>query len=195
MHAIQALIFDVDGVLLDSREANIVFYRQFLARGRLQHDVAFERFITRHFQGLLDFARPPQPVIPLYLPRGRREKVRELERTVAELEQRSGTAPLPEEIAEALGVPLEEIDAITGYDPGGDPKDPFTGLQGPQDDDPGELLATKLIGVPTADRLFYVADAIRAGVVASRGSAIWPRTIARRSSWRWSSFTTTPGPR
>jgi len=34
------------------------------------------------------------------------------ERTVAELEQRSGMAPLPEEIAEAMGIALEEVDAI-----------------------------------------------------------------------------------
>jgi phosphoglycolate phosphatase-like HAD superfamily hydrolase len=31
-HALKAVIFDVDGVLLDSRAANIVFYREFLAR-------------------------------------------------------------------------------------------------------------------------------------------------------------------
>jgi RNA polymerase sigma factor for flagellar operon FliA len=47
-----------------------------------------------------------------FLPRGRREKVRELDRAVAALEQRAGVAPAPEEIAAALGVTLEEVDEI-----------------------------------------------------------------------------------
>ncbi len=47
-----------------------------------------------------------------FLPRGRREKLRELERVVSQLEQRAGTPPTPEEIAAALGVPLEEVDEI-----------------------------------------------------------------------------------
>jgi RNA polymerase sigma factor for flagellar operon FliA len=47
-----------------------------------------------------------------FLPRGRREKLRELERTVSALEQRTGTPPSPEEIAAALGVPLDEVDEI-----------------------------------------------------------------------------------
>ena len=47
-----------------------------------------------------------------FLPRGRREKVRELDRVVAELEQRDGVVPAPEQIAEHMGVPLAEIDEI-----------------------------------------------------------------------------------
>jgi RNA polymerase sigma factor FliA len=47
-----------------------------------------------------------------FLPRGRREKVRELERAVSTLEQRDGVAPAPEEIAVALGVSAEEVDEI-----------------------------------------------------------------------------------
>jgi len=47
-----------------------------------------------------------------FLPRGRREKVRELERTVCGLEQAAGSAPGPEEIASAMGIALEEVDAI-----------------------------------------------------------------------------------
>jgi RNA polymerase sigma factor for flagellar operon FliA len=47
-----------------------------------------------------------------FLPRGRREKVRELERAVAELEQREGLPPTPERISAALGLSLEEVDAI-----------------------------------------------------------------------------------
>ena len=47
-----------------------------------------------------------------FLPRGRREKVRELDRAVRALEQESGVAPTPEQIAERLGVSAEEVDAI-----------------------------------------------------------------------------------
>lgn len=47
-----------------------------------------------------------------FLPRGRREKVRELERVVGELEQRNGETPAPEEIAAAMGLSLDEIDEI-----------------------------------------------------------------------------------
>jgi len=47
-----------------------------------------------------------------FLPRGRREKVRELERVVSELEQRDGVAPQPEQIAAELGVSPEAVDEI-----------------------------------------------------------------------------------
>ncbi|MCC7011046.1 MAG: FliA/WhiG family RNA polymerase sigma factor [Planctomycetes bacterium] len=47
-----------------------------------------------------------------FLPRGRREKVRELDRAVAELEQRTGVVPAPEDIAKELGITLEEVDEI-----------------------------------------------------------------------------------
>ena len=47
-----------------------------------------------------------------FLPRGRREKVRELDRVVGELEQASGVPPTPEEIAAALGVGPDEVDEI-----------------------------------------------------------------------------------
>jgi RNA polymerase sigma factor for flagellar operon FliA len=47
-----------------------------------------------------------------FLPRGRRERVRELERAVAELEQLSGIPPTPEQIAERMGTTLEELDQI-----------------------------------------------------------------------------------
>jgi RNA polymerase sigma factor FliA len=47
-----------------------------------------------------------------FLPRGRRERVRDLDRVVAELEQKTGVAPSPEDIAAALGVTLEEVDEI-----------------------------------------------------------------------------------
>jgi len=47
-----------------------------------------------------------------FLPRGRRERLREVERAIAELEQRHGAPPAPEEIAKHLGAPLEEIDEV-----------------------------------------------------------------------------------
>ena len=47
-----------------------------------------------------------------FLPRGRRERVRELEAALVRLEQESGHPPSPEELAEAMGVTPEEIDEI-----------------------------------------------------------------------------------
>lgn len=47
-----------------------------------------------------------------FLPRGRREKVRELERVVAEGRQRDGTPPAPEEIALAMNLSIEEVDEV-----------------------------------------------------------------------------------
>jgi RNA polymerase sigma factor for flagellar operon FliA len=44
------------------------------------------------------------------LSRGKRELVRDVERFVQATEQQRGIAPLPEEIAEALALPVEEID-------------------------------------------------------------------------------------
>jgi RNA polymerase sigma factor for flagellar operon FliA len=44
------------------------------------------------------------------LSRGKRELLRDVERFVQATEQARGMAPLPEEIAEALFVPVEEID-------------------------------------------------------------------------------------
>jgi RNA polymerase sigma factor for flagellar operon FliA len=47
-----------------------------------------------------------------FLPRGRRERLREVERAVAELEQEHGTPPSPEEIAQKLDTTIEEIDEV-----------------------------------------------------------------------------------
>ena len=44
-----------------------------------------------------------------FLPRGRREKVRELDKTIHELEQELGSQPSPEEIAERLGISVDEV--------------------------------------------------------------------------------------
>ena len=47
-----------------------------------------------------------------FLPRGRREKLRELERAVTDLEQSGGTPPTPEEIADRLSISIEQVDEI-----------------------------------------------------------------------------------
>ncbi|MFT5284431.1 MAG: RNA polymerase sigma factor for flagellar operon FliA [Planctomycetota bacterium] len=47
-----------------------------------------------------------------FLPRGRREKVRALDKVVAKLEQANGTPPSPEELAEELGTTVEEVGEI-----------------------------------------------------------------------------------
>src|SRR5262245_26373830 len=47
-----------------------------------------------------------------FLPRGRRDRLREVERAIAELEQSNGTPPTPEEIATKLGTTIEEIDEV-----------------------------------------------------------------------------------
>lgn len=47
-----------------------------------------------------------------FLPRGRRDRVRELDRALASLEQRNGSAPTPEMLAEELGITIEEVDEI-----------------------------------------------------------------------------------
>ena len=47
-----------------------------------------------------------------FLPRGRRERLRELDRAVSTLEQQNGIAPTPEEIAAKLAITLDEVDEI-----------------------------------------------------------------------------------
>jgi len=47
-----------------------------------------------------------------FLPRGRRDRLREVERTVAVLEQAQGAPPAPEDIAQHLGTTVEEIDEV-----------------------------------------------------------------------------------
>jgi RNA polymerase sigma factor for flagellar operon FliA len=47
-----------------------------------------------------------------FLPRGRREKVRDLDRAVAKLEQSNGLRPSLEEIAQELGVDAETVDEV-----------------------------------------------------------------------------------
>ena len=47
-----------------------------------------------------------------FLPRGRRERVRALDRAVSELEQENGVPPTPAELATHLGIDEEEVDTI-----------------------------------------------------------------------------------
>lgn len=47
-----------------------------------------------------------------FLPRGRREKVRDLDKVVTRLEQENGVIPSPEEIAEVMGISPDEVDEI-----------------------------------------------------------------------------------
>jgi RNA polymerase sigma factor for flagellar operon FliA len=47
-----------------------------------------------------------------FLPRGRRERLREVERAVAELEQQDGAPPAPEAIAAHLGTTIDEVDEV-----------------------------------------------------------------------------------
>jgi RNA polymerase sigma factor for flagellar operon FliA len=47
-----------------------------------------------------------------FLPRGRRDRLREVERAIAELEQLHGAPPTPEEIATHLGTTSAEIDEV-----------------------------------------------------------------------------------
>ena len=79
-----------------------------------------------------------------FLPRGRRENVRELETAVQRLEQAHGVKPTPDELAAELGIGVEEVDRIllsalsavqTSLDDG--PAEPFAAmLADPRSDDP-----------------------------------------------------------
>jgi len=47
-----------------------------------------------------------------FLPRGRRDKVRHVERAVSELEQQNGVPPAPEELAQHLDISLDALDEV-----------------------------------------------------------------------------------
>lgn len=141
-----------------------------------------------------------------FLPRGRREKVRELERAISACEQADGVAPSPERIARELGASLEEVDEIllsarsaatASLDDG-----PGTELMGllsdPRCDDPQgsaeweemrRLLVSAIEELPEQDKtvitLYYgeelylreIADVL--GVTESRVSQIHSRALYR----------------
>ena len=50
-----------------------------------------------------------------FLPRGRREKVRALDKAVRDLEQENSLPPTPEEIGERMGLEPAEVDQILGH--------------------------------------------------------------------------------
>lgn len=141
-----------------------------------------------------------------FLPRGRREKVRDLDRAVAELEQRNGVAPTPEELAAHLGVPLEEVDEIllSARSAGCTSLDEdvsealFARLSDPQSNDPQDsvefaelkvLLVEAIKGLPEQERtvitLYYgeelllreIAEVL--GLTESRISQIHTRALYR----------------
>ena len=68
--------------------------------------IAFSTFAYPRIRGaILDELRRMD-----FLPRGRRERVRQVDAAIAELEQVEGTRPTPERIAEHLGWTADEVD-------------------------------------------------------------------------------------
>jgi RNA polymerase sigma factor FliA len=72
-----------------------------------------------------------------FLPRGRREKVRDLEGVIERLEHTSGTKPSPEQLAGELGISLEEVDEIL--------LSAASASQASLDDGPSEALRSMLV--------------------------------------------------
>jgi len=141
-----------------------------------------------------------------FLPRGRREKVRELDRVVRELEQQEGAPPSPESIAARLGCSLDEVDeilvsartsAVASLDEG--PSEQLAQLVGdPRCDDPvdsaewletKELLVEAIAELPEVEQsvitLYYAEGLLLReigevlGVTESRVSQIHSRAIFR----------------
>jgi RNA polymerase sigma factor FliA len=71
-----------------------------------------------------------------FLPRGRRERVRDVEQTLQRLEQEKGVPPSPEEIAEELGITANEVDEVF--------LTALSAMQTSLDDGPSESLAALL---------------------------------------------------
>ena len=141
-----------------------------------------------------------------FLPRGRREKVRQLERVVSELEQKNGVAPAPEVIAETLGTSLDEVDEIllsaksaacASLD-GEISKELLGLLSDPRSDDPQgsvewlemkDLLVRSITELPEQDKtvitLYYAEELLLReiaqvlGVTESRVSQIHTRALYR----------------
>lgn len=141
-----------------------------------------------------------------FLPRGRREKVRDLDRAVARLEQEHGVMPSPEEIAEELGITAEQVDEImlsaktsneTSIDEG--PSVELAAmLSDPKSDDPvgsaefeelKELLVEAITQLPDQEKtvitLYYAEELLLKeisdvlGVTESRVSQIHSRALYR----------------
>lgn len=141
-----------------------------------------------------------------FLPRGRREKVKEVDRFVSRLEQEQGIPPTPEEVASGMGITIDEVDEIlsnarsageVSLDEG--PSESFAALlSDPASEDPvgsaeweetKNVLAEAIGGLPEQDRtvitLYYseglLLKEISAilGVTESRVSQIHSRAIYR----------------
>jgi RNA polymerase sigma factor for flagellar operon FliA len=141
-----------------------------------------------------------------FLPRGRRERVREVEGVVQRLEQEQGEPPTPEEIAAALGLTLDELDEVfvsaasaaqTSLDEG--PAEALAAMLGdPRSEDPvgsaewqelKSLLAGVIGGLPEQEQtvitLYYAEDLLLKeisdvlGVTESRVSQIHSRALYR----------------
>jgi RNA polymerase sigma factor FliA len=139
-----------------------------------------------------------------FLPRGRREKVRALDRAVAALEQELGLPPTPAELAERLGTSEDEVDEIlhsarvagaVSLDDG--PSDDLASLLAdPHSDDPENsaewnelklLLVGAIADLPESERtvitLYYAEELLLRdigeimGVSESRVSQIHSRAI------------------
>jgi RNA polymerase sigma factor for flagellar operon FliA len=150
-----------------------------------------------------------------FLPRGRREKVRELERAVASLEQQEGLPPSPERIAQALGVSLEEVDEIllSAKSAGcasldADASQELYGLLcDPSSDDPQgsaewlemkDLLVAAIQALPEQEKtvitLYYAEELLLRdiagvlGVTESRVSQVHTRALYRLNCQRAASF-------
>lgn len=142
-----------------------------------------------------------------FLPRGRRERVRELDRAVRLLEQRLGAPPTPEAIAEHLGCTLDEVDeilasarsaGIVSLEDGGPSEELFGLLADPKCDDPvgsaefeelKELLVRAIAGLPEQERtvitLYYAEGLLLKeigellSVTESRASQVHSRALYR----------------
>jgi RNA polymerase sigma factor FliA len=142
-----------------------------------------------------------------FLPRGRRERLRELDRTVVELEQENGIPPTPEEIATRMSTNVEEVDEIflsarNAHELSIDDDGPSQGLAGmlsdPRSDDPvgsaqwqelKQLMVDAIVSLPEQEKtvitLYYgqelllrdIAEVL--GVTESRVSQVHSRALYR----------------
>lgn len=141
-----------------------------------------------------------------FLPRGRRERLRELEAVAANYEKEFGFPPSPEELAERLGTSAQEVDEIllsassavqTSLE--GGPSDAFASLlTDPRSEDPigsaewkemRELLVDAIVDLPQQEKtvitLYYGEDLLLKdisevlGVTESRVSQIHSRALYR----------------
>lgn len=164
--------------------------------------LAFSTFAYPRIRGaILDEIRRAD-----FLPRGRRELVREVENAISALEQRDGARPTPEEIADELGRSIEEIDGAllsaataiqTSLEDG--PSEEFAAmLADPRCDDPvgsveweelKELLVEAIEELPEQEKsvitLYYAEELLLReiaeiiGVTESRVSQIHTRAVYR----------------